>query len=352
MCGFACRKYTWMAGRHLPLLLSALFLGTWSLTELGVHWVPGSSSLCLSVLELQADIVTPSLFPSSFFLSGCWPVWTQFFFMPVRQILSPLSHLPSLILRSFASVTDADERSISNWTIRNLTSVDIPNALGVDMMLMFPIVKPFRFWTFELSTISWKTKHKRCRYFLCQIFWIKGTNLNVHCKCFRRKSLWSFKYECLSGSSPIGPRKSIIWLFYFNIIFCSSVSWGWGNRCGGQTEDNLQESLLCLSCRSQEMNSGHHTWQHVASHAESSHQPNVNILITIFHKYKKTKIFDSYSQLHNEVYIPPMYRGFTTESWEKKHKTELICNELDFFLAGTGMCPSGKHCSNIVLQKP
>lgn len=66
------------------------------------------------------------------------------FFMPVRQILSPLSHLPSPILSPFASVTDADERSICNWTIRNLTSADIPNVLGVDMMLMFPIVKPFR----------------------------------------------------------------------------------------------------------------------------------------------------------------------------------------------------------------
>lgn len=173
MCGFACRKYTWMAGRYLPLLLSTLFLGTWSLTELGVHWVPGSSCLCLSVLELQACIVTLSLFPSSSFLSGCWQVWTQFF-MPVRQILSPLGHLLCLILRSFALVTDADERSISNWTIRNLRSADIPNVLGVDMMLMFPIVKPFRFWTFELRTISWKTKHKCCGYFLCQVFWIKG----------------------------------------------------------------------------------------------------------------------------------------------------------------------------------
>lgn len=67
------------------------------------------------------------------------------FFVSVSQILSPLGHLPSLILRSFASVTDVDERSISNWTIRNLRSADIPNVLGVDTMLMFPIVKPFRF---------------------------------------------------------------------------------------------------------------------------------------------------------------------------------------------------------------
>lgn len=102
------------------------------------------------------------------------------------------------------------------------------------------------------------------------------------------KNLWRFKYKCLSGSSPIGPRKGIIQLFYFNIIFHLSVSLG-GHRGGGRTEDNLQESLLCLSCRSQEMNSGHLTWQHVLSHAESSHQANVNILITILQKHKKKK---------------------------------------------------------------
>lgn len=138
MCGFAHRKYTWMAGRYLPLLLSALFLGTWS----------SVSPRILLSLPFGAGIIGTHChtFSFSFFFLSKWVLASLNSVFYAREADTfPNRHLPSLILRSFASVTDADGRSISNWTIRNLRSADIPNVLGVDTMLMFPIVKPFRF---------------------------------------------------------------------------------------------------------------------------------------------------------------------------------------------------------------
>lgn len=55
------------------------------------------------------------------------------------------------------------------------------------------------------------------------------------------KNLWRFKYKCLSGSSPIGPRKGIIRLFYFNIIFRLSVS------LRGGTEVEVGQRTICRS---------------------------------------------------------------------------------------------------------
>lgn len=100
-------------------LLSTLFCSltlSWTWLSLSPWDPPVSTSQCWNYKHTLPR----------FLKHGRWQVWPQFF-MLVWQILCPLkprpSHPSSLpILRDVVSVTHADKH-ISNWTIRNLTTL-------------------------------------------------------------------------------------------------------------------------------------------------------------------------------------------------------------------------------------